>query len=151
MTLFFILALLVLTGVFGVCNSFYIGSVFPALCYAASVCALAAGFGWYEKKRRQKMLEEIQRVLEQKEYSITNESESAPLARQLQLKRQEETMRDKRLTESYRHLASLLSDIAHQCKTPLTAVTIYTELLPSSGEATAIREQVEKLKFLLDA
>lgn len=78
-------------------------------------------------------------------------SESAPLARQIQLKRQEETMRDKRLTESYRHLASLLSDIAHQCKTPLTAVTMYTELLPSSGEATAIREQVEKLKFLLDA
>lgn len=151
MTLFFAIALLVLTVIFCVLNSFYVGSIWTTVCYAVSVCVLAVAFGLYEKKRRRKLLDEIQRVLEQNEYSTISESESAPLARQLQLKRQEEKIRDKRLTESYRHLASLLSDIAHQCKTPLTAVTMYAEMLPSSGEATAIREQVDKLRFLLDA
>lgn len=151
MILFFCVMLLVLTTLFCIFNSLYLGSFWPTICYAASVCALAAGFGWSERKRRKKLLEEIQCVLEQEEYSVTSESESAPLARQLQLKRQEEAVRDKRLTESYRHLASLLSDIAHQCKTPLTAVTMYAELMPSSAETTAIREQVDKLKFLLDA
>ena len=151
MILFFCVMLLVLTTLFCIFNSLYLGSLWPTVCYAAFVCALAAGFGWYERKRRKQLLEEIQCVLEQEEYSVTRESESTPLARKLQLKRQEEAVRDKRLTESYRHLASLLSDIAHQCKTPLTAVTMYAELLPSSAETTAIREQVDKLKFLLDA
>lgn len=151
MTLLFVLALLVLTVLFCIFNSFYIGSMLPTVCYAVSVCALAAGFGLYEKKRRKRLVEEIYRALEEQEYSVINESESAPLTRQLQIKRQEEKIRDKRVTESYRHLSSLLSDIAHQCKTPLTAVTMYTELLPVSAEAAAIREQVEKLKFLLEA
>ena len=151
MILFFAITLLVLTVIFCIFNSFYIGSLWPAVCYAVSVCVLAVGFGLYEKKRRKWLVEEIHRALEEQEYSAINESESASLTRQLQIKRQEEKIRDNKVTESYRHLSSLLSDIAHQCKTPLTAVTMYTELLPASAEATAIREQVDKLKFLLDA
>ena len=151
MILFFAITLLVLTVIFCIFNSFYIGSLWPAVCYAVSVCVLAVGFGLYEKKRRKWLVEEIHRALEEQEYSAINESESASLTRQLQIKRQEEKIRDNKVTESYRHLSSLLSDIAHQCKTPLTAVSIYTELLPPSAETAAIREQVEKLKFLLEA
>lgn len=63
----------------------------------------------------------------------------------------EEETWDRRVTESYRNLAALVSDIAHQCKTPLTAAAMYAEMLAPSVEAEAIGEQTGKLQFLLDA
>lgn len=151
MTLLFIIAWLVLTVAFCLVNSFYVGSIWPAVCYAALSGLIAVGFALYERRRRKALLDDMQKALEEKEDFPVTEREIAPLARQLRLKRSEEETRDRRVTESYRNLASLVSDIAHQCKTPLTAARMYAELLPPSAESAAISQQANKLQFLLDA
>lgn len=151
MTLLFILVWLVLTVVFGIVNSLYVGSIWPTVCYAALSGFTAIGFALYEKTRRQKLLDDVQKALDGKDDFAAQESSLAPLARQLRLKRSEEETRDRRVTESYRNLAALVSDIAHQCKTPLTATRMYAELLPPSTESATIVQQTSKLQFLLDA
>lgn len=151
MTLLFIVVWLVLTVVLCIVNGLYVGSIWPTVCYAALSGLIAVGFALYEKMRRQRLLDDVQKVLDGKDDFAARESNLAPLARQLRLKRSEEETRDQRVTESYRNLAALVSDIAHQCKTPLTAARMYAELLPPSAESAAIAQQTNKLQFLLDA
>lgn len=151
MTPLFIIIWFVLTVVFCLANSLNVGSIWPTVCYAALSGFIAVGFALYEKMRRQKLLDDVQKVLDGKDDFAVKESSLAPLARQLRLKRSEEETRDRRVTESYRNLAALVSDIAHQCKTPLTATRMYAELLPPSAESAAIAQQTSKLQFLLDA
>ena len=151
MTLVFMVIWLVLTLAFCLVNSLYVGSIWPTVCYAALSGLVTVGFAMYEKTRRQRLLDDIQKALDGKDDFAARESSLAPLARQLRLKRQEEETRDRRVTESYRSLSSLVSDIAHQCKTPLTAAKMYAELLPASAESAAIVQQTDKLQFLLDA
>ena len=151
MTLLFIVVWFIMTVVFCLANSFYVGSIWPTVCYAAFTSFFAASFALYERMRRRKLLNDMQKALEDKDNFSVEESEIAPLARQLRLKRSEEEVRDRRVTESYRNLAALVSDIAHQCKTPLTAAAMYAEMLPPSAEAEAIGKQTGKLQFLLDA
>lgn len=151
MTLLFIVVWFVMTVVFCLANSFYVGSIWPTVCYAAFTSFFVASFALYERMRRWKLLNDMQRALEDRDNFSVEESEIAPLARQLKYKRSEEETRDRRVTESYRNLAALVSDIAHQCKTPLTAAAMYAEMLPPSAEAEAIGKQTGKLQFLLDA
>lgn len=151
MTLLFLVVWLILTVVFCLVNSLYVGSIWPTVCYAALSGLVTVGFAMYEKTRRQRLLDDVQKVLDGKDDFAVRESSLAPLARQLRLKRGEEETRDRRVTESYRNLAALVSDIAHQCKTPLTATRMYAELLPPSAESAAIAQQASKLQFLLDA
>lgn len=151
MTLLFIIVWLVLTGVFCLVNSLYVGSIWPTVCYAALSGFIAVGYGLYEKMRRQRLLDDVQKVLDGKDDFAARESSLAPLARLLRLKRSEEEARDRRVTDGYRNLAALVSDIAHQCKTPLTAADMYAQLLPASVESAAICQQTGKLRFLLDA
>lgn len=151
MTLLFLVVWLILTVVFCLVNSLYVGSIWPTVCYAALSGLVTVGFAMYEKTRRQRLLDDVQKALDGKDDFAARESSLAPLARQLRLKRQEEETRDRRVTESYRSLSSLVSDIAHQCKTPLTAAKMYAELLPASAESAAIVQQTDKLQFLLDA
>lgn len=151
MTLLFLVVWLILTVVFCLVNSLYVGSIWPTVCYAALSGLVTVGFAMYEKTRRQRLLDDVQKALDGKDDFAARESSLAPLARQLRLKRQEEETRDRRVTESYRSLSSLVSDIAHQCKTPLTAAKMYAELLPTSAESAAIVQQTDKLQFLLDA
>lgn len=151
MTLLFLLVWLILTVAFCVVNSLYVGSPWPTVCYGALSGCVAGVFALYETTRRQRLLDDVQKALDGNDDFAARETSLAPLARQLRLKRGEEEARDRRVTESYRNLAALVSDIAHQCKTPLTAAAMYAELLPASPESAALGEQVEKLRFLLDA
>ncbi len=151
MTLMFAVIFFFLTAAFCLVNSLYVGSIWTTVCYAAFTGILAVCFVLYEKRQRQRLLNDVQRALEDRDHFAVEESEIAPIVRQLRLKRSEEETRDRRVTESYRNLAALVSDIAHQCKTPLTAAAMYAEMLPTSAEAEAIGEQTGKLQFLLDA
>lgn len=151
MILVFAVIWLFLTTAFCLVNSLYVGNIRTTVCYAALTGILAVCFVLYERIRRQRLLDDIRRAIEDGEDFAVEESEIAPIARQLRRKREEEETRDRRVTESYRNLAALVSDIAHQCKTPLTAAAMYVEMLPASAEAEVIGEQTEKLQFLLDA
>lgn len=151
MTYVFAVIWLFLTAAFCLVNSLYVGSIWPTVCYAAFTGIFTVCFVLYERMRRQRLLNDVKRALEDRDDFAFEESEIAPIARQLRLKRSEEETRDRRVTESYRNLAALVSDIAHQCKTPLTAAAMYAEMLPPSAEAEAICNQTGKLQFLLDA
>ena len=151
MTIVFAGIWLFLTAAFCLVNCLYAGSIWPTVSYAVFTGILASCFALYEKMRRLRLLRDVQRALEDSDCFAVDESEIAPIARQLRLKRSQEKTRDRRVTESYRNLAALVSDIAHQCKTPLTAAAMYAEMLPPSAEAAAIAEQTGKLQFLLDA
>lgn len=151
MTLVFAVIWFFLTAAFCLVNSLYVGSIWTTVCYAAFIGILAVCFVLHERMRRRRLLNDVQRALEDRDNFAVEESEIAPIVRQLRLKRSEEETRDRRITESYRNLAALVSDIAHQCKTPLTAAAMYAEMLPPSTEAEAIGRQTGKLQFLLDA
>lgn len=151
MILVFAVIWLFLTTAFCLVNSLYVGNIRTTVCYAVLTGILAVCFVLYERIRRRRLLDDIRRAIEDGEDFAVEESEIAPIARQLRRKREEEETRDRRVTESYRNLAALVSDIAHQCKTPLTAAAMYVEMLPASAEAEVIGEQTEKLQFLLDA
>lgn len=151
MTLLFIVVWFVMTVAFCLANSLYVGSIVPTVSYAALTGILAVCFVLYERLQRRRLLNDVQRALAGRDDFAIEESEIAPIARQLRLKRSEEETRDRRVTENYRNLAALVSDIAHQCKTPLTAAAMYAEMLPPSAEAEAIGKQTGKLQFLLDA
>ena len=83
MTLLFILVWLALTVVFCLVNSLYVGSIWPTVCYAAFSGSTAVGFALYEKMRRQRLLDDVQKALDGKDDFAAQESSLAPLARQL--------------------------------------------------------------------
>ncbi len=59
------------------------------------------------------------------------------------------------IKNSYNSISSLVADIAHQCKTPLSSIIMYTELMSAADEQGSstkiIRTQTEKLKFLMES
>ena len=52
------------------------------------------------------------------------------------------------MQNGYKSISSLVADIAHQSKTPLSSILMYTEL---SENGDIIRTQTEKLSFLMDS
>ncbi|MBQ9692100.1 MAG: HAMP domain-containing histidine kinase [Clostridia bacterium] len=52
------------------------------------------------------------------------------------------------MQNSYRSISSLVADIAHQSKTPLSSILMYTEM---SENGAVIRAQTEKLTFLMES
>ncbi len=56
--------------------------------------------------------------------------------------------REARVQNGYRSISSLVADIAHQSKTPLSSILMYTEMSENGG---IIRAQTEKLAFLIDS
>ena len=56
--------------------------------------------------------------------------------------------REAKVQNSYRRISSLVADIAHQSKTPLSSILMYTEM---SENGEIIRAQTEKLSFLMDS
>ena len=62
MTLVFMVIWLVLTLAFCLVNSLYVGSIWPTVCYAALSGLVAVGFAVYEKTRRQRLLDDVQKA-----------------------------------------------------------------------------------------
>lgn len=78
MTLLFIVIWLILTVVFCIVNSLYVGSIWPTVCYAALSGVIAVNFALYEKMRRQRLLVDVQKVLDGKDDFAVEESSLAP-------------------------------------------------------------------------
>ena len=98
MTLMFAVIFLFLTAAFCLVNSLYVGSIWTTVCYASFTGILAVCFVLYEKRQRQRLLNDVQRALEDRDHFAVEESEIAPIARQLRLKRSQEALRKLRLS-----------------------------------------------------
>ena len=58
--------------------------------------------------------------------------------------------REERVRQGFQNISSLVSDISHQCKTPLSSILMYTELSRDRGDIV-IHRQTEKLQFLIES
>ena len=142
----FVLSLLLIAA-----NQVFLGSTVPTILYALAVGGLAVFFAAEEKKKRVRLIARLNALFDGGEADPTAENEESALARKVTLTRKSAEVREKRLDEGYRNLSSLVSDIAHQSKTPLTSVKMYAEMLGDSEEAAVIRNQADRLGFLFDA
>jgi signal transduction histidine kinase len=150
-TLSFFAVLLLLSVLLCLSNQVFLGSAVPTVLYVLAVCGMAVFFAAGEKKKRVRLIERLNALFGGGEADLAAENEESALARQVVLTRKAAEVRGARLDEGYRNLSSLVSDIAHQSKTPLTSVRMYAEMLGDVPEATVIREQTDKLGFLFDA
>ncbi len=150
-TLSFFAALLLLSVLLCLSNQVFLGSTVPTMLYVLAVGGLAALYAAEEKKKRVRLIERLNALFGGGETDLTAENEESALARQVVLTRKAAEVRGSRLDEGYRNLSSLVSDIAHQSKTPLTSVRMYAELLGDVPEAAVIRDQADRLGFLFDA
>ena len=132
-------------------NQFYLGSAVPTILYALSICGLVVLYAVDEKKKRIRLIERLEALFAGGEVDLSAENEESALARQVVLARKSAEVREARLEDGYRNLSALVSDIAHQSKTPLTSVQMYAEMLGDSEEAAVIRNQADRLGFLFDA
>lgn len=57
---------------------------------------------------------------------------------------------EERVRRGFYDISSLVSDISHQCKTPLSSILMYTELSRDRGDIV-IHRQSEKLQFLIES
>ncbi len=147
----FFAALLLFSVLLCFSNQIFLCSAVPTVLYVFAVGALAAIFAAEEKKKRVRLIERLNALFGSGETDLTAENEESALAQQVVLTRKADEVREARLDEGYRNLSALVSDIAHQSKTPLTSVKMYAEMLGNSPEAAVIRDQTDKLGFLFDA
>ncbi len=101
----------------------------------------------YERSKRRRLVRELTEILSG-QIDPTSEGEHSPVLRlALDLRKGCET-REAKLREGYLRLSQLVSDIAHQTKTPLAALKLQLEGSSLTSDAL---EQSERLEFLIDA
>lgn len=124
------------------------------------------GIQYYASKgEMMKLVEDLSRLIEQM-MALEREEVFAPLEEDITSKLQVQVQRlgdilsaqSRRNLASKRELESLIADIAHQLKTPLTNIGLYTQLLQDQSlDETSyqtfyggLHTEVEKLTFLVD-
>lgn len=128
---------------------------------SAAVCVL---YFLSEHKKRTRIIEQITRILDGLEdpdaVSPDNVYTMIPELRELErravLRQKNAAAKEARICKGYENIAALVSDISHQCKTPLSSIIMYADTLPDRckkpGEwSDVIVTQTEKLRFLMEA
>ncbi len=145
-----ILALIFLSVLLVLANQYRLGSVVPTVVYTVLAVGLILWSALREKKKRADLVARLNALFDGGEADLTAENEESALARRVVLTRKAQTVREEKLRQGYEHLSSLVSDIAHQSKTPLASIRMTAETL-DSREGEVIRAQSERLTFLFDA
>ena len=145
-----ILALIFLSVLLVLANQYRLGSVVPTVVYTVLAVGLILRNALREKKKRADLVARLNALFDGGEADLTAENEESALARRVVLTRKAQTVREEKLRQGYEHLSSLVSDIAHQSKTPLASIRMTAETL-DSREGEVIRAQSDRLTFLFDA
>ncbi len=110
-----------------------------------SVCAVAFV---RERRKNRRILDRFERILSGGSADHIADEHLTPTERRLITRLCELETREAKVQEGYKNISSLVSDIAHQSKTPLSSILMYTEM---SEYGVIIRAQTEKLTFLMDS
>jgi len=145
-----VLALIFLSVLLVLANQYRLGSALPTAVYAVSAVGLILWNALREKKKRADLVARLNALFDGGEADLTAENEESALARRVVLARKSQAVREEKLRDGYEHLSSLVSDIAHQSKTPLASVRMTAETL-DNPEGEVIRAQTDRLTFLFDA
>ncbi len=101
-----------------------------------------------ERRKSAQILNRFEKILTSGTSDYLADESLTPTERRLITRLRELETREANVQRGYANISSLVADIAHQSKTPLTSILLYTELHP--GTAT-LRAQTEKLKFLIES
>ncbi len=100
------------------------------------------------------ILERLEAILAGKSADCVIDDNLTPTERRLILHLTQLEAREEKIKKSYNNISSLVADIAHQSKTPLSSILMYTELMNAKEQgrsAAVIQAQTEKLKFLMES
>lgn len=159
-----IIVLIVLNGGFWFASQYFPEQERILLLYFCTTVIVCVLFFLLERAKRRRLVQRIAHIFDK----VENESELSPdkiytghpelreLERQVMQYRKKTDIQEMKLRTGYARIASLVSDIAHQCRTPLSSILLYVDALPDPckrpGECGAvIHSQAEKLGFLMDA
>jgi len=110
-----------------------------AVCVVAFLC---------ERRKNQRIFDRFERILDGESADHIADEHLTPTERRLITRLCELEVREAKVQDSYRSISSLVADIAHQSKTPLSSILMYTEM---SEHGEIIRTQTEKLTFLMES
>lgn len=135
-------------------------SVWDAVLFGAMVSAMGAA--WLARRARIRQMRELEEVLEAADRGdwsrCFEETDASRLCHRLLRMLRRERIRAQELGASRDALNALISDIAHQTKTPVANLQVYAELLEESAQddrartcAAAISQQARHLGDLAEA
>jgi len=126
----------------------YSESPWLILGYILSVLAVCGIFFIRERRKNQRIFDRFECILGGKSADHIADEHLTPTERRLITRLCELETREAKVRSGYRSISSLVADIAHQSKTPLSSILMYTEM---SENGEIIRTQTEKLAFLMDS
>ena len=126
----------------------YFASPWLILAYIFSVLAVFGFCIFRERRKNRQIFDRFEQILTGKSADHVADERLTPTERRLITRLCELETREAKVQNSYRSISSLVADIAHQSKTPLSSILMYTEM---SENGAVIRAQTEKLTFLMES
>ena len=126
----------------------YLESPWLIFGYVFAVTAVCGVYFFLQRRRNQRMFGRFEQILTGKSADHIADEYLTPTERKLISRLCELETREAKVQDGYKKISSLVADIAHQSKTPLSSILMYTELSENGG---IIREQTEKLSFLMES
>ena len=126
----------------------YAESPWLILGYILSVLAVCGICFIRERRKNQRIFDRFERILSGESADHIADEHLTPTERRMITRLCELETREAKVRSGYKSISSLVADIAHQSKTPLSSILMYTEL---SENGEIIRAQTEKLAFLMDS
>ncbi len=126
----------------------YLESPWLIFGYVLAVISVCGVYFFMQQRRNQRIFERFEQILTGKSADHIADEHLTPTERKLITRLCELETREARIQDGYKSISSLVADIAHQSKTPLSSILMYTEMSENGG---IIRTQTEKLTFLMDS
>lgn len=126
----------------------YFESPWLILGYILALVSVCGVYFVMENRKQNRILDRFERILRNGSADYIADERLTPTERKLITYLNELETREAKLQNGYRSISSLVADIAHQSKTPLSSILMYAEM---SEKGEIIRAQTEKLSFLMDS
>ena len=142
-----IMLMCVLSTVFFVTWQFFESSL-SIIAYILALIAVCTAYYINEKRKNKRIFDRFERILGGESADHIADENLTPTERRMITRMCELETREAKIQNAYRSISSLVADIAHQSKTPLSSILMYTEM---SENGEIIRTQTEKLSFLMES
>lgn len=126
----------------------YFESPWLILGYILALLSVCGVYFAMENRKQNRILDRFEQILRNGSADYIADERLTPTERKLITYLNELETREAKLQNGYRSISSLVADIAHQSKTPLSSILMYAEM---SEKGEIIRAQTEKLSFLMDS
>jgi signal transduction histidine kinase len=156
-TIIFIALIITVSVVYLILSQFFIGNWFLLASYAIFMLLSSITYILHQKHKNIKLIRKLNDLFDKTYYKpdYTDHELSALEQKLYNLIQSNKTITEQIQNEKER-MNSLISDIAHQVKTPLSNIIMYADLLledksSDNDKPMKIHMQAEKLRFLIDA